>query len=164
MQAAIDVDIEDDSPPTVPVACVGARVLVVEDDDALRGLVVETLASGGFDVNEANSGRDALATLESMGLDAWPAKGVDIVVVDMCMPGLNGLDVIRSLRRSPWPTPTILMTAFPSPDVITEARRLGALVLAKPFALHVLTRATVALLVGRDSANDNDPLRGVRWS
>lgn len=146
MTALDDRDLDLDDRPTLLDEIPRVRVLVAEDDAALRDLVVSTLERDGYAVDQAVSGAGALASLESLEVAAWPAEAVDLLVVDMCMPGLNGLDVLRRLRAAHWTTPAILMTAFAAPEVIAEACRLGALVLSKPFPLDMLTRTARALI------------------
>ena len=137
-------DDEEDTQPGVRPR--GARVLVVDDDEAMRELVASALDSEGFEVNEAHSGTDLMRTLESIMVDAWPSDGVDLLVLDLRMPGMSGLEIVRKLRAADWTTPAILMTAFADRDVIAEAARLGVPVLSKPFALEALTRVAVSML------------------
>lgn len=70
----------------------GARILVVDDDPAVREYAVTTLRSSGFHVTEASSGQQALAIAESATFD--------VVVLDKSMPGMTGDDVARQLRDS----------------------------------------------------------------
>jgi len=78
------------------------RVLLIEDDDELRELLARYLASQGFSVREAANGRDGLAL--ALGQDC------DIVVLDIMLPDINGLDVLRQLRGKTH-LPVILLTA-----------------------------------------------------
>src|SRR5690554_490996 len=78
------------------------RVLLVEDDDELRQLLAQYLATQGFSVREAANGRDGLA----LAL----AQDCDIVVLDIMLPDINGLDVLRELRAETH-LPVILLTA-----------------------------------------------------
>src|SRR5690554_7029229 len=66
------------------------RVLLVEDDDELRELLSQYLSTQGFSVREAANGRDGLAPAL--------AHDCDIVVLDIMLPDINGLDVVRELR------------------------------------------------------------------
>lgn len=124
-----------------------AHVLVADDDDAMRALVVGTLTNRGYAVECVDSGSGALRTFNALAAHVWPLDGIDLVVLDHRMPGMTGLDVLRAIRLAHWDTPAILMTAFPGPEVLAHAAELGAIVLPKPFSLDELTRAAVSLMV-----------------
>ena len=72
-----------------------AKLLVVEDDDSIRETVEEALRAEGFDVKSCGNGADALALLAEPG-----TKDVDLLVLDLMLPGLGGLDLCRQLARS----------------------------------------------------------------
>jgi CheY-like chemotaxis protein len=129
-----DIDSNDDS----SVLGTGARILVAEDDPAMRKLVTSRLLDEGYQVYEAASADSFLKIVSFMTHDAVPAGGIDLVVSDIRMPGPSGLDVLRQLRAGGWSTPVVLMTAFPDPDVVAEAKRLGTPLLRKPFVLRTL--------------------------
>lgn len=118
---------------------VGGRILVAEDDRAMRKLIARTLRKEGHRVTEAASGRDALIRLG----DAIHQGGVrfyDIVISDLRMPGATGLELLAGLRETNWSVPVILITAFGDAATHRAARRLGAVaVLDKPFALTSLS-------------------------
>ncbi len=118
-----------------------ARVLVAEDDPDMRSLIVRALQLDGHRVYEAQSGDELLATMRSMFIETWPEDGVDLVVTDVRMPGLSGLEAARMLRESRWNAPIILMTALTSPALLAEAEGLHVKVLAKPFTLEDLLAA-----------------------
>ena len=134
----------------------GARVLVADDDAAMRELVTSTLAEHGYDVFEAESGEELLWATRSMVQSAWPWDGFDILVTDIRMPGLSGLDVLRELRASRFDGPVVLMTAFPDASVVAEAARLHAALLPKPFSLASLSRLVLSLF--QRSAARLDPV------
>jgi CheY-like chemotaxis protein len=125
----------------------GARVVVAEDDPAMRSMVVSTLLGGGYEVHAASTGDELLDLLGSIVLQASPADGIDLLILDNRMPGYFGLDVVRSMRLSRWRTPVILMTAFPDPTLAAEAARLQVALLAKPFSLHTLSRAAITAIL-----------------
>lgn len=153
MNVPANLEWEDDENVTLP-GLPGARILVADDDEAMRSLVSSELASEGFMVSEAVSGTDLLLSLDTANEDA--ASGVDLIVLDFRMPGMSGLEVLRLLRAAHWGTPAILMTAFADPKVIAEAGRLGVPVLSKPFPLETLTRVAISLLVEQEKASSKD--------
>jgi CheY-like chemotaxis protein len=133
-----------------------ASVLVVDDDRDMRELVTSRLTSEGYDVREAASGSELLRAVQSMSLDRWPLDAIDIIVLDNRMPGMTGLDAVRTLRGAHWETPAILMTAFPDADVKREAAALGVTLLPKPFSLELLSIAiTLGLLSRSDEAEQH---------
>lgn len=96
----------------------GARILVVDDEINIRGALVTLLEKRGYQVRSASSGDDALGHLGGM-----PA---DLVITDLRMPGLSGMEFLRRLKAS-WPdTEVVVMTAYGSIDTAVEAMRHGA--------------------------------------
>jgi two-component system response regulator AtoC len=107
-------------------------ILVVDDDAGLRLALTELLASEGFAVEEAVRGEALLERFGPVG-DTAP----DLVLMDVIMPGLSGLDVLRQLReRLTPPLPVVVMTAHGSARTAIEAIQLGAYdYVTKPFDL-----------------------------
>jgi two-component system response regulator (stage 0 sporulation protein F) len=124
-----------------------ARILVVDDDGDMRGLLVARLASEGYDVREAVSGTELLRVLQSISVDLWPLDGVDLIVLDNRMPGMTGLEAIRKLRAAQCNVPAILVTAFPEPALCSDAAALGVPVLSKPCSFGLLTTAVLLSLL-----------------
>jgi two-component system, response regulator, stage 0 sporulation protein F len=115
-----------------------ARVLIAEDDDAMRDMLVTSLRKDGYEVVEASSGAAALEEI-AMLLFRGEAMPVDVIVSDERMPGLLGLEVLAGLREARWRTPFILITGFGDPQTHQRAEQLGAsAVLDKPFDLEEL--------------------------
>lgn len=110
---------------------VDARVLIVEDDAALREAIVDTLELADYCCIEAESGEDALVQLKS--------APIDLIISDVQMPGIDGLQLLRSLRNQNYDTPVIMMTAFAKVDDAVIAMREGAIdYLSKPFSTEKL--------------------------
>ena len=108
------------------------RVLVAEDDADMRRLVATVLRMAGHKVVEAKDGMEVLDRLESTIWSERPDL-FDVIVSDIQMPGLSGLDVLASLRCAYWNTPVVLITAFGDDETRAEALDLGAAaVLDKP--------------------------------
>lgn len=144
---------EDDEPVTVRSMRFGrARILVADDDAAMRTVVADTLETDGYRVRVASSGRAFLDAIVSIDGGQHAMDGVDLVLLDNRMPGMTGLEALRRLRQNERNTPAILMTAYPAPQVEAEATSLGATVLSKPFTRGDLSRLVVEKLVGRASA------------
>jgi two-component system response regulator FlrC len=125
------------------------RILVVEDDAAMRELVVSTLTRDGYQVVEASSGSEAVRLIEELSLREWSRAALDLVLTDVCMPGMTGSELSDLIRTARWPVEIILMTAFPRPDVRAQAERLGTELLAKPFPLEILSRVVLLRLAAR---------------
>ena len=105
-----------------------ATVLVVEDDDMIREMIDITLSQAGYCVASAGSGASALDLLKRVK--------VDLVLMDVHMPRMSGLDVLIAMTRMGRARPPVLMvTANRQADTIAEAMRLGCIgYMAKPFA------------------------------
>jgi DNA-binding NtrC family response regulator len=109
-------------------------VLIVEDDTANREYLCEALGEEGYHVESAPGGR--------AGLERIRDGGVDLVVTDLRMPDLDGLDLMREVRALPFPPHVITITAFGSIDTAIKAVRLGAYeYITKPFQTEQLVLA-----------------------
>lgn len=124
------------------------RLLVVDDDPAFRDVLAETLRDLGHDVAEASTGEEGLALFE--------AARPDLVFLDLRMPGLDGLSVLRRLRddASAPAVPVIVLTAFASGANTIDAMRQGAFDhLTKPLGRNevseVLDRALSRAVVSK---------------
>ncbi len=103
------------------------RILVVDDEKIKRVTLADDLATQGHDVAAASDGEEALRHLES--------GPFDVVVTDLKMPKLDGIELLRRIKQGPWPDlEVIMMTAYGSIPVAVEAVKLGAFdFLTKPF-------------------------------
>jgi DNA-binding response OmpR family regulator len=135
------------APPSRPAGRRG-RVLVAEDDDALRALMAAALARDGYEIIEARDGPEVLDLLASRGTDA-PGRPLDLIVSDVRMPGWSGLDVLAGLSRDPTAPPVVLVTAFGDEELHANARRLGArATMDKPFDMDDLRAVVQSVLAG----------------
>jgi len=143
----------------------GARVLMVDDDPPLRRMLERTLSAEGFDVTVAPDGGAALVAAER--------SAPDVIVLDVAMPGLDGLAVCRRLRSKGLPTPILMLTARDAiPDRVAGLEAGADDYLVKPFAvqelvarLRALTRRGVdasSLLSYADLTVDLDANRATR--
>jgi two-component system response regulator AtoC len=105
---------------------VGGRVLIVDDDPAVSRVLGALLAQAGLTVHAASSGQQALAVLQR--------HPVDVVVSDVRMPGMGGMELLAEVQRH-WPdVPVILLTAHGTVPLAVEAMRAGAAdFVLKPF-------------------------------
>jgi two-component system, OmpR family, response regulator MprA len=128
-----------------------ARVVVVDDDEALRSAVRRALRLEGYDVEVAADGEEAFARLS--------AVNADLVVLDVLMPGLDGITVCRRLRESGDRTPILMLTAREAISDRVAGLDAGADdYLTKPFALEELV-ARVRALLRRTYPEDEGVLR-----
>jgi len=124
--------------PMNPVAINTSRILAIEDDPVLGAYLHEELQRGGFQVTLCRSG---LEGLETAGRQAF-----DVVLMDILLPGLNGLDALAQLRRRS-ATPVILMSALGAEaDRISGFQRGADDYLPKPFSMVELRVRIEAIL------------------
>lgn len=127
----------------------GARVLLVEDDPEQCEMMSARLRSDGYSVFEQHQGDVVLAQMTSLTEDSWPYEGVDLLVLDLWLPGSGGLDVLFELRHAGWTLPVVLMTGNASSAVVEEAAHYGVPLLRKPFTLDKLSETALATLLHR---------------
>src|SRR4051812_39949525 len=95
-----------------------ARILVVDDEEHVRGLIVTLLKKGGYETAE----RDSAAALKEAMADPQP----DVVLLDLKLPDAEGLDLLPPLKKA-WPeTEVIVLTGFATIDAAVAATKLGA--------------------------------------
>ncbi len=123
-------------------------ILFVDDDALNRRVVKDMLASAGVAMEEAPEAQSGLRLLE--------ARTFDVVLMDLRMPGMDGLEAIRAIRAGPnasCHTPVILVTADTSGDLEQRSRAAGAnSVLKKPVMMTALFDAVAAALAEADAA------------
>ncbi len=130
-----------------------ARLLLVDDDIAMRQMLESLFRQQGYVVSEAASA--------SAALDLARATDFDVVLSDIKMPGKSGLDLVGELRALLPDTPVVLMTAFGSIDTAVDAMRTGAFgYTTKPFEPEEVLRTLNRALARRSLEDANRKLRG----
>jgi two-component system, chemotaxis family, chemotaxis protein CheY len=123
---------------------IAMRILLVEDDARLRNLVARLMRVFGFrDIAQANNGEEALERL---------ADGpVDLILTDMNMPGMDGIAMVRQLRRQGDTTPVIMLTGEDDARTQARAKRVGVThYVHKPIDADELSE-TIQRTLGEDS-------------
>ncbi|WP_051830000.1 MULTISPECIES: response regulator transcription factor [Streptomyces] len=125
----------------------GGRVLVVDDDAAIRRTLERGLRLSGFTVTLAEDGETALARLLPAAPDAPVPNAADVLVLDVSMPGVSGAEVCRALRARGDDIPVLMLSALDEPADRVAGLQAGADdYLVKPFALEELVLRLRALL------------------
>jgi DNA-binding response OmpR family regulator len=129
------------------------RILLVEDEPTIRTAVRDALRSKGYDVDDTIDGAE--------GLRRARAGGYDLIVLDIMLPGMDGLEVCKALRRDGNRTPLILLTARGGEDDRVRGLQVGADdYVAKPFSVkELLARVAAQLRRCEWGAPASGPLR-----
>jgi two-component system response regulator HydG len=152
-----------------------SRILVIDDDDGVRRSIEQMLRHAGYAVESADSGE--------RGLEVALAGAFDVILSDIRMPGISGIDVLRRLRDRRVDAALIIMTGFGTIDTAVEAMKLGAVdFVQKPFfrdellmrvrsaaerrqlarQLDVVERQLLPAASGQTLVGDSDAMRRVR--
>ncbi len=126
------------------------RVLIVEDEDKLRRVLELQLRSAGFEADLASSAEEALKLVDR----------ADLILTDLRLPGMDGLELLALIRRQNMQTPVLVMTAYGTIEAAVKAMKAGAAdFLPKPFSLdHLMTVVRKALEI-RALQDENRQLR-----
>lgn len=128
------------------------QVVVIEDDDAIRRGILDALAASGYATRGASNGESGLAEAVK--------HGVDLVLLDILMPKMDGLAVLKELRKTHPTLPVIILTARGSEDDRVAGLRGGADdYVTKPFSARELLARVEAVL--RRSPDRPDPVRSL---
>jgi DNA-binding response OmpR family regulator len=117
------------------------KLLLIEDDEAVAQVLAEAFASGGHETAVTYTGEDGLAYLKRERPDA--------VVLDVRLPKLDGVGVLRQIRSTDQTLPVIIMTGLATPGEIAEVRRLGVTeIIEKPEVLRHFSEALARIAKG----------------
>ncbi len=116
-----------------------SRILIVDDEATIRASLVESLTREGYDITAAESGEEALVKTHN--------QKFDLVITDLKLPGVSGIEILQALRNQGNSTPVIMMTAYGDVDTAVSAMRLGAYdFIPKPFKLGAMKKQVRAAL------------------
>ncbi len=136
------------------------HILLVEDEDLIRDTIALALRNEGYDVTLAEDGHSALEHLQRItqaGGGAPELSPLDLIVLDIMLPGVNGLDLCRLLRRQGMTVPVLILSAKGSEADRVVGLEVGADdYLSKPFGMQELIARCRALL-RRQRLNTTDP-------
>ena len=122
------------------------HILIVEDEATTSWALAEGLSDDGFTIDTFRTAEEAWA---------WLQQGrSDLVICDLRLPGMSGLDLARKLQRGPHAQPVIIVTAYGTPESLRELRRVGvAECFPKPFPIDTLRRSVRKALDGHAGGN-----------
>jgi DNA-binding NtrC family response regulator len=128
------------------------RILIVDDEEVLRDVLEVVLRREGFEIVTAASGEEALSVLD--------AEEVDLIILDVMLPGISGIDTLRAIRISNPHLPVIVITAFSSIDGAIEAMKFGAFhYIPKPFKNEEVVLTVNKALEQRRLSTENERLK-----
>ena len=117
------------------------KVLIVDDQNGIRILLVEVFSSEGYETFQAANGKAALEIVKM--------HAPDLVLLDMKIPGMDGLEILKHINQMNPDIKVIMMTAYGELDMIKEATDLGALMhFTKPFDIDEMRQAVNMQLKG----------------
>ncbi len=127
-----------------------SRILIVEDEEKLRRVIELQLTSEGYEVEKAASAEEAISTMDR----------ADLIITDLRLPKMGGLELLALVRRQNSHAPVIVMTAYGTVETAVEAMKTGAVdFLLKPFSLDHLSAVVRKALEVRNLRDENRQLR-----
>lgn len=129
------------------------RLLVVDDSEALRGYLASLLEMRGYQVDTAETGRSAIALIEG-------GAAPDLLILDVMMPGLDGIETLRRVREIQPELPVVMLSVIGKASTIVDAMQLGAVdYLNKPFEEQELEAVIAKWIESRALARERADLR-----
>lgn len=127
-------------------------ILVVDDEKNVRFTVAHALQNEGYSVDSASSGIE--------GLQRSSSNDYDLLLIDLRMPGMTGLEMLREVRRRSPELPAVIITAYGNPQQLVEAAELGAIdFVRKPFSIQTI-RSVVRSVLELVSSENGSADRG----
>ncbi|WP_366923677.1 response regulator [Metallumcola ferriviriculae] len=116
-------------------------ILVIDDQDGVRKLLAEVLRSDDREIHLLNNGEEGMEFIRS--------TTPELILLDMKMPGMSGLEVTRELKKAGFEGAIIFMTAYGELEIITEAKSLGITAyINKPFDVNEIRNLVTGILDG----------------
>jgi two-component system cell cycle sensor histidine kinase/response regulator CckA len=139
---AVDATVQKESAARPqPVLERRGTVLVVDDEEVVRGVAARILGSYGFDVILANDGRDGVARFRERHAE------ITVVLMDLTMPAMDGVDAFREIRALDDRVPVLLMSGYNEQDAVTRFAGKGlAGFVQKPFTVEMLRERLLSVL------------------
>jgi DNA-binding NtrC family response regulator len=121
------------------------KIMIVDDEDTVCRSIKKALARDEYDIDVALSGEDALKMEKQ--------KSYDVIIVDLMMPGINGMELLKSLKSVSPAVQVVMITGYPTMKNTLQAMQIGAFdFLPKPFLPHDLRNLVARALDARDKA------------
>lgn len=119
------------------------KLLIVDDQKGIRRLLTEVFLEYGYEIESCANGIKALELI--------PEFQPDLIIMDVKMPGMNGIDVLRKIRETDKELKVIMMTAYGDQHYVNQAEALGvARFIIKPFDLNELKKQVGEILIDKD--------------
>jgi DNA-binding NtrC family response regulator len=135
----------------------GKSILVVDDDDLIRGFLTDFFVGLGYEVETADCGRDGLLKFEP--------QRYDLVISDLMMPDISGIEVLKGIMAQDPKTLFFLITGYPTVETAIEAIKGGAYdYVVKPFNLEDLKIKVERALLTRRLQGSVKRLTGIVWA
>jgi DNA-binding NtrC family response regulator len=128
------------------------RILVVDDEAAMRESLTDWLMEDDYEVSQASSGEEAVSMVKE--------KDFDVVLLDLKMPGMDGLETMKGLKEVSPETEIVMMTAYATVDTAVQAMKVGAFdYMVKPFDPDEIEIHIKKIIAHRELVNENILLR-----
>ena len=119
------------------------KLLIVDDQRGIRRLLTEVFSEYGYDIDSCSNGVKALELI--------PVFNPDLIIMDVKMPGMNGIDVLKKIRETDKERKVIMMTAYGDQHYVNQAEALGvARFIIKPFDLNELKTQVAEIVKDKD--------------
>jgi DNA-binding response OmpR family regulator len=133
------------------------RILVVDDEEDILGLLSELLQRWGFEADTVTNGREAL--------ERFRGRDFDLVLTDLKMPDMDGLELLRRIREENPRVPVLMLTGFPTVDSAVQAIQEGAYdYLIKPINPEELRFRIQKALAQSEQMRSLGFLKGLNWA